>query len=197
MMFTRFATPVARAAAVAIAAISAASCAATGQPGKASAYLVVDSLLAASGARPGEFSGTLASDVLTSGGILEDPARATFRLVMKNPEVGTSPANWITIRGYRVTFTRADGRNRQGIDVPYAFDGAVTTTVTDTASVDLVLVRAQAKLEAPLRALVGAGGAIAIATYADVVFYGTDQTGNDVTVTARISVTFADWGDQA
>jgi hypothetical protein len=95
-----------------------------------------------------------------------------------------------------VTFSRADGRNTQGIDVPYAFDAAMTTTVSGTVSANIVLVRAQAKLEAPLRALVGAGGAIAISTFADVVFYGADQAGHDVTVKARISVNFADWGDE-
>jgi hypothetical protein len=80
--------------------------------------------------------------------------------------------------------------------VPYAFDGVITATVSGTTSVALVLVRAQAKLENPLRSLVGGGGAVAISTFADVLFYGADQAGHDVTVSARISVTFADWGDE-
>lgn len=196
MMSRGVARPFLRAIVAAGFLITTGACAAAGQAGKSSAYLVVESLLAASGANPGEFGGTLASDVITSGGILEDPARATFRLVMKDPALATSPVNWITLRGYRVSFSRTDGRNRPGIDVPHAFDGALTATISETQSVDLVLVRAQAKLESPLRALVGAGGAIAIATFADVIFYGADQAGNDVTVSARISVTFADWGDE-
>ena len=177
--------------------IAATGCAAAGRPGSASSYLIVESLLAAPGDRPSTFGGTLASDVLTNGGILEDPARASFRLVMKDPSLGEpSPVNFITLRGYRVTFSRADGRNTQGVDVPFAFDGVLSTTVTGATDVTMVLVRAQAKLEAPLRSLVGAGGAVAIATFADVVFYGADQAGHDVTVSARISVTFADWGDE-
>jgi hypothetical protein len=80
--------------------------------------------------------------------------------------------------------------------VPYAFDGAMSTTVTGSATVSVVLVRAQAKLEAPLLALRNLGGALAIATVADGVFYGADQAGRDVTVTARMGVTFADWGDE-
>jgi hypothetical protein len=116
---------------------------------------------------------------------------------MKDPSITEpSPVNFITLRGYRVTFSRTDGRNTQGVDVPFAFDGALSTTITGSSIVNLVLVRAQAKLEAPLRALAGGGGAVAIATFADVVFYGADQAGHDVTVTARISVTFADWGDE-
>ena len=84
----------------------------------------------------------------------------------------------------------------QGVDVPYAFDGAITATVTNTpVQVTFTLVRIQAKEEAPLHALAGAGGAIAISTIADVTFYGRDQAGNDVSVTGSIGITFADWGD--
>lgn len=181
---------------------SASSCAAVGRPGEASSFLIVDSLQAAPGAKPTAFGGTLASDVLTivdgSPTIFEDLARATFRLAMKDPGVTTPSAiNFITLRGYRVTFSRSDGRNTPGVDVPYPFDGAITATVGSTiVSVSMVLVRTQAKEEAPLRALIGDGGARAISTFADIVFYGTDQAGHDVTATARISVTFADWGDE-
>jgi hypothetical protein len=196
MIANLFTRPVGRALALGAMLAAASGCAATGRPGQASSYLIVDSLLAAPGAKPGTFGGALASDVLSNGGILEDLARVQFRLEMKDPTIGPSPVNFITLRGYRVTFTRADGRNTQGVDVPFAFDGALGTTVTGATTVNLVLIRAQAKLEAPLRALAGAGGAVAIATFADVLFYGADQAGHDVTVSARISVTFADWGDE-
>ena len=196
MISTRFVRPIARGLLLATALVAANGCAATGRPGQASSYLIVDSLLAASGAQPGSFGGALASDVLSNGGTLEDLGRVQMRLEMKDPAVGPSPVNFVTLRGYRVTFTRADGRNTQGVDVPFAFDGALGTTITGTTTVNLVLIRAQAKLEAPLRALAGAGGAVAIATFADVLFYGADQAGHDVTVSARISVTFADWGDE-
>jgi hypothetical protein len=181
---------------------SAGACAAVGRPGEASSYVIVESFQAAAGANPTVFSGSLASDVLsTISGvptILEDVGRVTFRLAMKDPTI-TAPStiNYVTMKGYRVTFSRSDGRNTPGVDVPYAFDGAITTTVgASITSASMVLVRVQAKLEAPLRALVGAGGAIVISTFADIVFYGTDQAGHDVTATARISVTFADWGDE-
>jgi hypothetical protein len=196
MISTRFIRPVTSAVLLVLAAIAANGCAAAGQRGQASSYLVVDSMLAATGEKPGVFGGALASDVVSTGGSLSDFGRLELRLVMKDPAIGPSPVNFITLRGYRVTFTRTDGRNTPGVDVPYAFDGALTATVDGAATVDLVLIRAQAKLEAPLRALVGAGGAIAISTVADVLLYGADQAGHDVTVSARISVTFADWGDQ-
>ncbi len=177
------------------AGLGASSCAATGQPGQASSFVIVDSFVTASG------STSLASDVTSSVNgiptILEDFGVATFRLAMKDPTI-TEPSNinHVTLKGYRVTFTRADGRNTQGVDVPYAFDGALTATVgASVVTVPVVLVRVQAKKESPLIALKGFGGALAISTFADIVFYGTDQAGHDVTANARISVTFADWGD--
>jgi hypothetical protein len=57
------------------------------------------------------------------------------------------------------------------------------------------LVRAQAKLEAPLMNLRGLGGSVVISTLADVTFYGHDQAGRETSVTGQISVNFADWGD--
>lgn len=186
----------------AAAILMAASCAATGRPGAASSFLIVESMEAAAGVRPTVFSGSLASDVLSrvdgAPAIVEDLGRATFRIAMKDPGINTpTPINFITLRRYRVTFSRSDGRNAPGIDVPHAFDGAVTATVgTAVTMVPIVLVRIQAKMEAPLRALAGGGGAVAISTFADVAFYGTDQAGHDVTVSARISVTFSDWSDE-
>ncbi len=177
------------------------ACAAGGRDGRSSSYLIVDSFQAADGARPTVFRDALDSDVQTVvNGVpafLEDAGRLTLRLAMKNPAaVSPSAINFVTLRGYRVTFSRADGRNIPGVDVPYPFDGALTATVRDTATtVSFVLVRAQAKLEAPLRALAGGGGALVISTLADIVLYGADQAGRDVTVSARISVSFSDWGD--
>ena len=54
-------------------------------------------------------------------------------------------------------------------------------------SLVFALVRAQAKIEAPLKSLAGGGGAALISTIADVTFYGKDQTGNDVAATGSIS----------
>ena len=178
-----------------------------------SSYLIIDALEAASGAKPDSFGGNLASDVLTLvkkdiGGtqvlvptVYEDVAKVTLRLGMKDPGTGTtptapSPANSLTVTRYHVKFIRSDGRNTEGVDVPYAFDGAVTVTVgTGTSIAGMTLVRIQAKNEAPLKALVNGGGAYAISTIAQVTLYGTDQTGREVSVTGMISVNFADWGD--
>lgn len=179
----------------AVAAVSA-GCAAAGRPGEASSYLIVESFLAASGAEPDQLKGTLASDVLTNGSIYEDLGEVTFRLAMKNPAEAISPANYITLNRYRVKFRRSDGRNVPGVDVPWDFDGAITQTVSsEGGTASFGLVRVQAKLESPLKALVAGGGAITISTFAEVTFYGKDQAGREVAVTATISINFADWGD--
>ena len=161
----------------------------------------MNSLTAASGAAPDAFGGTLASDVLTKGSIYADPAQVAFTLALKDPGSTNSPTgptttNFITVTRYRVDFVRSDGRNTPGVDVPYGFDGAATGSVTDEGgTLTFTLVRVQAKIEAPLVALTGGGGAGVISTIAQVTFYGADQAGRPVSVMGKISVNFADWAD--
>jgi hypothetical protein len=178
----------------------AAGCGDVVRDDRASSYLMITSLSAASGAKPDDDSGELSSDVLTDGGVIEDLGTVSFKLGMKDVAIhGAAPPtrnNFITINRYRVTFRRSDGRNTPGVDVPYGFDGAGTVTVTDQdASLAFVLVRIQAKLEPPLMNLRGGGGSVAISTIAEITFYGRDQAGNDTSVTGSISVNFADWAD--
>jgi hypothetical protein len=174
-----------------------ASCSDTVRQGRSPAYLVVDALEATpSGGTT--FTTLLESDVLTKGSVIEDQGRVTMHLQVKNLDIPATPTNAITVNRYHVSFRRADGQNAPGVDVPYAFDGAVTGGITEDGkkvSLVFVLVRAQAKLEPPLSPLAGGGGAIAIMTIAEVTFYGRDQAGNDVSVTGSITVNFADWAD--
>lgn len=171
--------------------------------GRGPVTLVMDSLTAASGAEPDEFGNVLASDVQTYvkvdevkvPTVFEDPGKATFHLQTKDAEYPTSPANAITLTRYRVTFSRADGRNTPGVDVPYGFDGAVSLTFTNTSTATFIIVRASAKSETPLVALIGNGGSQYISAIAHVTFYGTDAAGNTVSVSGQMSVSFADWGD--
>ena len=55
------------------------------------------------------------------------------------------------------------------------------------------LVRHDAKAESPLIQLVSNG--VVISTLAEVTFYGTDQVGNQVSVTATIQIDFGNFGD--
>lgn len=194
-------------------ALASASCGDAARQGRSPAYLVIDSLSAASGAEPDELGHTLDSDVVTNVKVtqgdqtylvptyFEDGGELQAHIAMKDvgPEISpTEPSdnNLITINRYHVRFIRADGRNTPGVDVPYAFDGAATATFgAGTSTLSFVIVRAQAKSEAPLLAMRGMGGAQIISTIAEVTFYGKDQAGNAVTATGQISVNFADWGD--
>ena len=182
-------------------AVTSVSCGDVVRQGRGSSYLIIDRLEGArGGAQSIVFTGVLRSDVQTNGGVFEDNGRVGLRLAMKDVTLPTGPTsnNAITISRYRVDFKRSDGRNTPGLDVPYGFDGGMTLTVSDSSTVEGVftLVRAQAKLEAPLMTLANLGGAVAISTLADVTFYGRDQAGNEVSVTGTISVNFADWGDE-
>jgi hypothetical protein len=186
-------------------------CTSTQTTGLSPAYLIVNSVLAASGATPDKFGGTLASDVLTivqangtsAPTVFEDLGQATFTLALKDPgsdatPTRPSPANFITLNRYHVQYLRADGRMTPGVDVPYPFDSGLTVTVTDAgATAAFTLVRVQAKSEAPLKALANGGGANTISAIAEVTFYGADQAGRTVSVTGRVGVTFSDWGDPA
>ncbi len=199
---------------LAAAALVTTACGEVARTGRSPAYLQIARLEAASGATPEEFGGTLNSDVVTLVEVRQgdqtvltpttfnDLGRAEFRVGLKDPgTVATptvpSPLNAVTITRYRVVYRRSDGRNTQGVDVPYAFDGAMTITApaTGTATGIFDIVRNAAKSEAPLRALSNSGGAQIISTIADVTFWGKDQAGNDVTVTGSISITFANFGD--
>jgi hypothetical protein len=190
-------------AAIAVTVVAVSGCGDLVRQGTGSSYLIVTGFEAASGATPQAFGGTLQSDVVTvvdgSGSIFNDVGRIRFTLGMKDAGSADSPTtptanNFITLNRYHVEFIRADGRNAEGVDVPFAFDGAITATVgaADT-SVAFTLVRHQAKLEAPLAAL--ARNPLIISTIARVTFYGRDQTGREVIANAQMSVDFGNFGD--
>jgi len=196
----------------AVAAIAASvSCGDTVRTGRSSALLIINSLEVASGADPTKFASVLNSDVETMVSsqvngqtvqvptVFNDPGTVTFRVEMKNPLSPTAAGaiNDITITRYHVDFRRSDGRNTQGVDVPYSFDGAFTVTVPlgGTATGGFDIVRHQNKEEPPLRNLRGGGAAKVISVIAEVTFYGRDQAGNEISATGSVSINFADFGD--
>lgn len=202
--------------AVVATAFAATACGDVARTGRSPGYLVINQLEGASGAEPEQFGGTVASDVVTVVEVkrgddtffvdtfFNDLGRANFEVRLKDPGPTATPTqpsslNAVTLNRYRVVFVRTDGRNTQGVDVPYAFDGGLTLTVpaSGTATAVFDIVRQSAKLEAPLLALRNFGGALMINTIAQITFYGKDQAGNDVMVEGSISVTFANFGDPA
>jgi len=189
------------------------SCGDVVRQGSSPVYLVIDLLHGVRGAvQPGQPAATLDSDVITNvtspapcttdnpcPTIFGDSGVASLRAPLKDigATASLSPTsnNEVTISRVHVEFVRADGRNTPGVDVPYAFDTAVTGTITagGTLSLGFELVRQVAKQEAPLVQL--RLNPNIIATIAKVTFYGTDRTGNAIQATWQLSVEFGNFGD--
>ena len=182
-----------------ICGLSITSCADLARTGRGPAYLIMERVEGASGGATSSsaFTASLESDVLVGGLAYRDIGRASIRAEMKNSLSTTAPTaiSAITINRYRVRYRRTDGQNREGIDVPYGFDGGTTVTIAagSSGTVQFDLVRAQSKVEAPLRNLASGGGLLIISTIAEVTFYGSDQAGNEVSISGTIDVRFADF----
>jgi hypothetical protein len=191
-----------------LAAVAASGCGDYVREGRGPVTAGVALLQAAAGATPTALGGTLSSDVITylkktvNGNevlvptVFNDLGSATLTVELKNPSL-TQPTtvNQVTFTHYHVEFIRSDGQNRPGIDVPYAFDSAVTVTSAPGSPgiAGFELVRHTAKTEAPLVAL--ADNLQFITTIARVTFYGKDHAGNDVTAVGQMGVTFGNFGD--
>lgn len=144
----------------------------------------------------------LASDVLKNGGIFTDSVDVAVAVRFKNPNVATVPSvpSAVILERYEVKYRRSDGRGVEGQDVPFAISGNITTAIdvatSGTSNVSIEVVRAQAKLEPPLRNLRGnTGGAIIVTMFADITLHGRTVSGQVVTATGTLQVDFADWAD--
>ena len=201
---------------IVLAALIAASvsCGDVVRQGSSPVFLVIDSLQGIRGAvQLGTPSTTLISDVITNvtapdpcttaipcPTIFGDNGQATLRAPLK--DIGATAVltpttnNEVTINRAHIEFIRADGRNTQGVDVPYAFDSAITGTIPAGGSLTLgfELVRNVAKQESPLVQL--KQGSNIIASIAKVTFYGIDRVGNNLSVQGQISVEFGNFGDR-
>jgi len=186
------------------------SCGDVSRQGQAPVYLVVTSLQAKRGGGASATLGNpLLSDVITNVStpapctptspcptIFNDVAEASFSVTLKNV-LGAAPTtnNSVIIRRVHVSYRRADGRNSPGVDVPFGFDSAATLTIAGggTGTLGFEIVRHVAKEESPLAQLVSSP--VIITTIADVTFSGTDQVGNDISVTASMQIDFGNFGD--
>ena len=200
-------------AVLALAGMSA-SCGEMSRQGRSPVQVVIRALQAASGADSTQLGGTLNSDVIVlvtddpcsqenpCPTIVNDVGEVEMALVLKDPGspgVTASPSslNMVTINRYRVEYRRGDGRNVQGVDVPYAFDSGLTFTIPAEGQITagFQIVRHTAKQEAPLQALRYNGDIIS--TIATITFYGHDQAGNEISVAGNIGIDFGDFGDPA
>jgi hypothetical protein len=117
----------------------------------------------------------------------------------KNPQVPTTGFRGdFTIERYQVRYFRSDGRNTEGVDVPFTISGALAQEVQEesAASLSVEIVRRQAKLEPPLSNLQRGGQAQVVTMFAEVTLWARStilQTTNSVS--ARVQIDFADFGD--
>jgi hypothetical protein len=147
--------------------------------------------------RSGNF---LQSDVvLSSGTIKADSATATLRAQTLDPDplLGTSLYNDIVVTRYLVSYSRTDGKSVPGVDVPYPFEGSMSTVVKagSTASVSFVIVREVAKMEPPLIRLVDIGAEQVLTCTAKIEFYGHDTANRTVKATGYLTIYFANYAD--
>jgi hypothetical protein len=186
--------------------------------GRSPSILIIRNIAGAPGGETvGQFASNLRSDVQviltrTINGvevsiptIFNDLVRIDLEAISKDQSGllpggvarSTSPLNSITVTRYRVTFRRADGRNTPGVDVPFGVDGGLSTTVDPGSSAEVIfdIVRHQAKLDPPLRNLIGFKGLGFINTIAEITLWGRDQNGNEVTATGTMDVQFSDFAD--
>ena len=202
-----------RLAGLAACVLAAVSCGDVVRDGRAPVFLVINSLSGAFGGTPTKLSGNVTSDVITNvttGGtcstaspcptVFNDVGQVVIGASLKDIGTAASPTaatsnNAVTITRIHVQYRRTDGRNTQGVDVPFAFDGAATGTVNVGAPVTLgfELVRNVAKQESPLVQLRTSSAFLTV--IADVTFYGTDQVGNAVSVMGSIQIDFGNFAD--
>ncbi len=176
------------------------SCNSIEDDSQSASMLIVENLLGrdASG-KPGNF---LQSDVLLSTGtIVADTATATLRAATLDPDpiLGTSPYNDLVLTRYLVSYTRTDGRNVPGVDVPYPFEGSLSTVIKagSTSTISFIIVREVAKIEPPLVQLVDIGAEQVLACTARIEFYGHDNVNKTVKATGYLTIYFANYADSA
>ncbi len=177
-----------------------------GEEDRAPVFMRITQVLGQRGANtPGQFSAFLASDVITlvTAGqnrvptIFTDAAQLTIQVTPKNPNLATSATSSVTLERYEVRYLRSDGRNVEGVDVPYRISGPMAFTVPMNATGNAVIevVRAQAKREPPLLNLASGTGEDIISCTAEITVHGRTAAGQAVTDMGRLQIDFANWGD--
>lgn len=132
--------------------------------------------------------------------VTADSATATLTAKSLEPEpaMGTSTYSNILVNSYTVSYTRSDGKNREGIDVPYSFSGSLSVLVEidATVTVPFIIVRESAKLEPPLINLREGRGEGPLTVQAKVDFYGHDMANHKVKATGYLTIFFANYIDK-
>jgi hypothetical protein len=186
-----------------IAALALVSCVAKENDSTSSSFLVINSLTGNDlDGKPG--STTVFSDVSLAGSIVNDSGVAATTTLTYNP-LEDSEQHDITyymnviVDQIDVEFMRTDGRNVEGVDVPYRFTQPMNmlVPVDGNIAIPFILIRHVAKLEAPLLALREVPSqAFILQLVAKVTLHGKDLGGHRVApVSGYMSVWCANFAD--
>jgi len=183
-----------------IVALLLVSCVAKENDSTSSSFLVINSLTGTD-LQGNEGSTTVFSDVDSAGSIINDNGVAEVSALIYNPLTDTDVSyyNNVIVDQIDVEFRRTDGRNVEGVDVPYRFTQPMNwlVEVDEVAEIPFILIRHVAKLEAPLLALreVPSQG-IVLQLVAIVTIHGKDLGGHRVApVSGYLSVWCANFAD--
>lgn len=147
-----------------------------------------------------EGSTIIFSDVAEkNGGTINDNAVAEVTAVLLDPfqETGTF-YQAIFVDQIDVEYSRTDGRNTPGVDIPFAFSQRVSVTIEigGTAEIPFVIVQHNAKSESPLVNLFnGLGGVLKLE--AKVTIHGKDLGEHRIQpLIGRISIYCANYAEE-
>jgi len=165
---------------------------------KSSSFIIIESITGTD--IEGKTVSFLQSDVvLANSTVVADVATTTLQAGLLDPAPILDPSQYndIILDRYIVSYSRVDGKNRQGVDVPYSFEGSLTQLlkIGNSVTFSFVVVREVAKLEAPLFDLVQNRAEGVIEATAKIEFYGHDMVNNKVTATGYLTIFFANYAD--
>jgi hypothetical protein len=176
-----------------------------GTDDKAAVLMRIVSIEAQAGGMGDEFASTLQSDVLWvspstgTASIYPDIGKVTIGVWPKNPGLEQLSAyNNVILERYEVKYLRSDGRNTQGVDVPFTISGPLSATVSPetTGVATFEVVRHAAKMEPPLMNLAYGTGDAIITCYAEITVHGRTVSGQAVSDMGRLQITFANYGNE-
>ncbi len=150
----------------------------------------------------GALSTTAFSDVLTdAGSIVNDSGVATLTAALLDPSIEAANTTYyqnIAVDQIDVEYSRTDGQNVEGVDIPYSFSqnvGSVLIEIGAQVEIPFILVNHNAKIEPPLIGLINTGQAKILKLEAKITIHGKDLAGNRVQpVVGYISVWCANYG---
>ena len=143
--------------------------------------------------------------------VVSDTAIVNIQLTRKNNAAAGTVLGDVYLTRYEVRYFRTDGRNVEGVDVPYRITGPLSQNIHpagagehSAGAVTIDVVRHQAKLESPLanlrQAIVtdsgafGTSGAGLLTVIAEITVFGRQVNDRALSAKGQVQITFANFG---